>query len=130
MTPEEQIHRTYELFNEHGGFEAVEELWHPDIEYHEAFDWPGAGTYRGREAVRARFTEYLEALGIVRADLDRVVGSGDRLAWTVRFEGRSAAGVPNAHTWGYIGRFEDGLLVRCWAYYAASEALDELQRED
>ena len=130
MTPGAQLRRFYEQFNESGIEDAVLELAHPDIEYHEAFDWPGAGTYRGREAVRTRFAEYMDALGVVRADLDRVVGDGERVAWTVRFEGRSGAGVPYAHTWGYVGRFEDGLLVRCWAYYAASEAIEALQSED
>jgi hypothetical protein len=41
----------------------------------------------------------------------------------VRTSGRTAEGLPHSHTWGYVGRFEDDLLVECHAYYDAADAL-------
>jgi ketosteroid isomerase-like protein len=128
VTPEEALRRTYEAFTA-GVAGAEDELWHPDIEYHEAPAFPGAGSYRGREAVAAKFAEYVEVLGIERAELRRVVTRGDEAAWVVRFSGRSAEGVPNSHSWGYVGRFEDGLLLELRAYYYPEHAFDDFESQ-
>ena len=122
MTAREQLAQVYAAFNERG-LESSDEFWHPDIEYREADDFPGAGSYKGREAVRAKFAEYVEVLGIERAELEQVVDHGDRVVWSVRFSGRTSEGVPNAHSWGYAGRLRDGMLIELRAYYDPAEAL-------
>ena len=122
MTLEDRIRGAFTNFNE-GGLLAAQGFWHPDVEYHEAFDFPGASTYRGRDAVRARFEEYLEVLGDTEASLERVVAKEDRAAWLVRYAGRTAEGLPHDHTWGYVGRFDDGMLIECQAHYEADQAL-------
>jgi ketosteroid isomerase-like protein len=122
MTPEEVVRRAFDAFNERG-LEAATPFWHPNIHYHEAPDFPGAGSYHGRDAVEERFAEYVELLGTTRTEVDQAVVRGDRIAFTVRFSGRSAEGVPNSHTWGYVARLEDGMLAEVHAYYDAAEAL-------
>ena len=129
MTPEELVRKAFDVFNEGGLDIAAGNFWHPDIEYHEAPEFPGADSYRGREVVRAKFAEYVELLGSTLAEVDRVIARGDRVAWTVRFSGRSPEGVPNSHTWGYVGRLEDGLVAEVHSYYDADQALAALEAE-
>jgi ketosteroid isomerase-like protein len=129
MTPEELVRGAFDVFDEHG-FEAATELWHPDIEYHEAPDFPGAGSYRGRDAVRSKWAEYLEIFGDeTRGEVGRVETRGERAAWTVRFSGHTREGLPHDHTWGYVGRFEDDLLIECRAHYDADQAFAALESE-
>jgi ketosteroid isomerase-like protein len=62
--------------------------------------------------------------------VERVVSTGDEVAWVVRATGRSpGADVPNDHRWGYIGRIAGGKLVHFRAYYDAEEALKAAGRE-
>ena len=129
MSLEERIRSWYQGFSERGLY-AFEEFWHPEIEYEEAPDFPGAGTYRGCDDVRARFGEYLETLGDGRAEVGRVVERGDRAAWEGRFHGTTGEGLPHDHTWGYLGRFEEGLVRECRAYYNAADAFEALESAD
>ena len=129
MTPEELVRHYNARFNENG-IEAMAPFWHPEVDYREDPAFPGAGSYHGREAVVARFGEYVEALGVTRADVERVVSRGDRVAWTVRVTGRSPEGVPNAHTWGYSAHVEDEMIAKCVAYYDADKALEALEAAD
>jgi ketosteroid isomerase-like protein len=119
---EDRVRGVTQGFNERG-LDAMVEIWHPDVRYEEAPDFPGAGVFHGRDAVRARFEEYLAFLGVTHSEIEEVREEGDRAAWTVRLSGRSPEGAPHAHVWGYAGRFEDGLLVECRAYYNAADAL-------
>ncbi len=130
MNHEELVRHSFDVFNERGLDSAVDRFWHPDVVYHEAPDFPGAGTFRGSAAVLARFAEYVELLGTTRADVERVVARGDRAAWTVRFSGRSREGVPNSHTWGYVGQIADGLVTEVRAYYEPDDAFRALESAD
>ena len=130
MNHEELVRHSFDVFNEHGLEGVVARFWHPEVVYHEAPDFPGAGTYRGREAVLARFAEYVDLLGTNRAEVERVVVRGDRVAWTVGFSGRSSEGVPNSHTWGYVGEITDGLVTEVQAYYEADDAFRVLEAAD
>ena len=130
MNHEEMVRHTFDVFNERGLDSTVEKFWHPDVVYHEAPDFPGAGTFHGREAVKARFAEYVDLLGTARADVERVEVRGERAAWSVRFAGRSSEGVPNSHTWGYVGQIADGLVTEVRAYYDAEDAFRALEAED
>jgi ketosteroid isomerase-like protein len=127
---EQLIRRGYAAFNAEGVSAAAELLFDPEVEYADDAVWPGGGTHKGRAAVVARFEEVAESLGVTQAAVERVVARGDRLAWTVRFSGRSpSADVPNEHTWGYVGRIARGKVVRFRACYDPQEALDALERE-
>src|SRR5205085_427451 len=58
---------------------AAERYWDADIEYHEDPRWPGASTYRGREAVLRCWKGYTEALGeedMISVGVDRVLDAG------------------------------------------------------
>ena len=101
--------------------------WHPDIEYVEDPQWPGASTYRGRDAVVARFQEYEDTLAVGggwRASVEDVVDAGDRQVALVRSSSRSASGVPHEHLWGYVVKVRDRRVVYLRAYYQAADALE------
>ena len=128
MTNEERLRKSFADWNE-TGLSSVDGFWHPDIEYHESSNFPGAGTYRGIEAVRGRFAEYLEILGDVETRIERVTERGDRVAWAATFFGRTPEGLPYEHTWGYVGRFDDDLLIECRAFYEPADAFAALETE-
>jgi ketosteroid isomerase-like protein len=130
MTPEELVRHTFDVFNEHGLEAVVERFWHPEVVYHEAPDFPGAGTYHGRAAVKARFAEYVDLLGTTSADVERVSVRGDRVAWSVRYTGRSSEGLPNSHSWGYVGHIAGDLVTEVQAYYDSDDAFRALGAED
>jgi ketosteroid isomerase-like protein len=99
--------------------------WDADLEYVEDPNWPGAGTYRGLEAVRARFEEYMEIFGATDITLEEILDAGDQLVCIFRTEGKSAqSGLPFEHEWAWIWRFREGQVVAMRAYFHTDEALE------
>jgi hypothetical protein len=91
--------------------QTAETFWHPDITYVEDPRWPGASTYKGRDAALRCFKQYMEALGreedfVLR--VERVLDAGARQVPFVRIGSRaSASGLPHEHLWGYVVEVED-----------------------
>jgi ketosteroid isomerase-like protein len=109
--------------------ETAEMFWHPDVEYVEDPRWPGASTYKGRDAVRRCFERYLEALGPLEdftITVERVFeASGGRLVPFIRYRGRaSSSGAPHEHLWGYVVEVSEGRIIYFRAYYEPDEALE------
>jgi ketosteroid isomerase-like protein len=95
----------------------AESYWSPDVVYHEDPQWPGAGSFYGREAVARRVEEYFESMEVLAFDLVEVVEAEDSLFWTVRLAARGAgSGAPMEHCWGYVGRVEDGRIAEIRAF--------------
>lgn len=110
----------------------AEENWDPEIVYEEAPAWPGAGTFRGREAILARFGEYIEALGVSEMEIERIeeAADGDRALVVFRAFGRSASGVPVERRWAYVFTFRDGKVVHWLAEMDPDRARRELGLEN
>jgi ketosteroid isomerase-like protein len=129
-SPEQFIRRLYERWTADGIRAAAEDCFDAQIEYHDDAVWPGGGAHRGRSAVISRFEEVIEVLGISEAVVERVIDTGDEVAWVIRVTGRSpGADVPNDHRWGYVGRIAGGRLLCFRAYYEAEEALEAVARQ-
>jgi ketosteroid isomerase-like protein len=113
---------------ERGLDETAAMYWHPDITYVEDPRWPGASTYRGRDAVVRCFKRYTESLGREEdfvVTVERVFDAGARQVPLVRFRSRgSASGVPHEHLWAYVVEVKDGRLTYFRAYYEPAEALE------
>jgi ketosteroid isomerase-like protein len=121
------IRRMYDRWNADGIAPVAEDFFDADISYHDDAVWPGGSAHRGRAAVTARFQEVVATLGLREAVVERVVGSGDQVAWVIRTTGRSpGADLPSEHRWGYVGRIADGRLAYFRAYYDADEALADV----
>jgi ketosteroid isomerase-like protein len=87
--------------------ETAETYWHPEIVYVEDPRWPGASTYKGRDAVLRCFQAYMEdALGReedMTVTVERVFDGGDCQVPFVRVQSpASTSGVPHEHLWGYV----------------------------
>ena len=91
--------------------------WDPGVEYAEDERWPGAGQFKGAEAVARRFAEYGEVIGEVTAVLEDVRDAGDKAAVTVSITGRAgASGLPMDHIWTYLVTESDGRVTRLEAF--------------
>lgn len=99
--------------------------WDPDVEYVEDPRWPGAGTFRGQEAVGARFREYLDDLGAIPQlaveDVRETTGGG--LVSLVRVTGSTPRGLPFDHLWAYRFRMREGRIVWFRAFVDPDEAM-------
>jgi ketosteroid isomerase-like protein len=99
--------------------------WDPDIEYVEDPQWPGTGTYRGREAIQARFAEYLEILGPIDIRVQEITDAGAEVVSIFRVRGKSVgSGLPFEHDWAYVWTFRDGRVIRWRAYFDKDQALE------
>jgi hypothetical protein len=106
--------------------EVARTYWDPEIVYVEDPRWPGASRYEGREAVLRCFQSYVEALGPeagAAVTVERVFDAGERQVAWVRFEGRSASGVPHEHLWGYLVEARARRIAYFRAYYEPEDAL-------
>jgi ketosteroid isomerase-like protein len=125
----EVVRRSFELAASEGLDALAEHYWDANIEYREDPRWPGASTYRGREAVVQCFRNYFEVLGpedVTSIGVERVVGASDRgVVAFIRFSGKaSASGLPHEHLWGYVVKVEGERIVYFRAYYEPTEALE------
>jgi ketosteroid isomerase-like protein len=106
------------------GLDGLAESWHEHIVYEEDPLWPGAGTYRGRDAVIARFREYEEQLGQGEATTDEIVELPGGVVIVWRHSGVTpGSGVPFEHRWAWLVQERDGKAVRIRAYFAPDEAI-------
>jgi ketosteroid isomerase-like protein len=109
--------------------ETAESYWHPEVVYVEDPGWPGASTYKGRDAVLSCFQAYMEeALGReedLTVTVERVFDAGERQVPFVRVRSpASTSGVPHEHLWGYVVEVRDGRIGYFRAYYEPEEALE------
>lgn len=106
------------------GLDGLAETWDPDVVYEEDPLWPGAGIFRGREAVLKRFREYEEQLGAGTVVVEDVAPSADGAVITWRHTGvTEAAGVPFEHRWAWGVRVRDGKATHIRAYFDPDRAV-------
>jgi ketosteroid isomerase-like protein len=124
----EIVRRAFEGAGARGLKETAATYWHPEVVYVEDPRWPGASTYKGRDAVLRCFRDYMDALG--REDdlaitVERVFDAGERQVPFVRVQSRaSTSGVPHEHLWGYVVEVSEEQIVYFRAYYEPGEALE------
>jgi ketosteroid isomerase-like protein len=117
------LRRMFEGRNLSDVAQVAQEGWHPDIVYREDPKFPGAGVFRGRDAVVARFAEYREAIDVVHASVVQLTDASDGILAVVRTRGSgSASGVPIDHDWAYLIRLDDGLVRELNAYFDPDQA--------
>ena len=103
------------------------ELWDPEIEW----DASGSalpdigGVYRGIEAVRGFWREWLAAWEIVEFEYE-LVDAGDRVVVLLdqRMRGRSTGIEVPLGKYAQVATFRDGLMVHWKAYVSQAEALE------
>jgi ketosteroid isomerase-like protein len=100
----------------------------PEIEWDvTAAPMPGlAGIYRGREAVRGFWREWLGAWESLPFDYE-LIDAGDRVVQLVfdqRLRGRSTGIEVSAGNYANVATFRDGLMVHYKLYMSHEEALE------
>jgi ketosteroid isomerase-like protein len=71
------VRHTYELWNRGGPAPLVQQIWPPDVVFHETPEMPDAGVYRGVEAVARRMHELVETAGHFQISVRSLEGCGD-----------------------------------------------------
>ena len=106
----------------------AEEAWHPEIVYEESPEWPGASTFKGREAILERFREYQEILGPADSEVREIVDAGDgRVFLTFQYHSESTSGIPVDQLWAYVFTGdEEGQVIRWQAFFDADAARRDL----
>ena len=111
--------------------QTAETFWHPDITYVEDPRWPGASTYKGRDAVLRCFKQYMEALGreedfVFRVDLERIqeVGANQVLTFmNVTATGR-ASGLPSETPTANVYELAKGKIRHLHIFADRQQALE------
>jgi ketosteroid isomerase-like protein len=106
-----------------------EEVWDPNIEW-DASNAPMpdiSGVYRGRDAVRRWWQEWLAAWENILFEYE-LIEAGDRVVALInqRMRGRSTGIEVPVGKYAQVFRFRDGFLVHWKLYMDQSEALEAL----
>lgn len=121
-------HRLYDDLRT-GGFDAVRQYWTDDVVLVEASEFPDASTYRGKDAVAARFKDRMDLGFRYGLDIDRAGALTDDTVFAALKVHRSDMDL----SFGYwqIVAWRDGLVVEIREYLdvgRADQAAAELRR--
>jgi ketosteroid isomerase-like protein len=124
MEPEliERIRHSYDLFNTAGDFD--EAFFHPEIEWHNASEFPEAAVHQGAEAVRADLAAQGEAWEFRRTDVLDLLTSENAAAVRVRISARGkASGIDTFIEVTHVWTLEDGRVRRIEVFVDRKAAL-------
>lgn len=105
-------------------YDALSDLYHPDLVYHAREEDPEPGEYRGRDAFLRLIAGYVEALTEITFELSEVIDAGDYTIAVTTLKGSgSASGVEIEDPYVFVYEVRDGLVVTGWEFRARDEAL-------
>lgn len=109
----EVVRRAYEAFASH---RFPEELLEEGFEWTTHPSLPDAGTYRGRDAVRAFFTDWIAGWAEVRNEPRELIEVGDRVVVFVHGRFRlTEDSEPIEADYGHIWKLREGKALSCEA---------------
>jgi ketosteroid isomerase-like protein len=125
------VRRHFEAFDD-GGLDAAVAYLDPDIEWRAvegAVD--DVGVMRGHEALRRYYSDWIETIEDLRAEVDEVLyDSGDTVAVVLRHSGRvpgSTAAIDGRYC--VVCRIRDGRIAWGREYETPAQALAAVERE-
>lgn len=97
----------------------------PDVEYREDPAWPGAGVFRGREAVLARFRDYWEMIAFQPPELRELIeGERGLVAAVCRLRGTGhGSGTPFEQELVWVFSAPEGLIRTFSAHFDRASGL-------
>jgi ketosteroid isomerase-like protein len=127
----EIVCRAARAWNERG-WEAVikEGLLHPEVEYHDDENWPGARSAHGRTALLEHFDEVMDLVALNgHAEVEQTADGGDYVGIVLCLRGEGAAShIPYEYKWGYLCRVRERQIDYIQAYLDANAALQAAGR--
>jgi ketosteroid isomerase-like protein len=101
-------------------------LFDPDLAYEDTIlPDHGAETYHGYEGVVRATTRWLEPFETLTHDLERIIGSGDRLVSVHRVQMKARhTGIELEGPLAYLWTFRDGKVIHLKSYGDPAEALE------
>jgi uncharacterized protein len=119
---DDRIRATYAAFNERGEFDT--ELFHPDVEWHNAPDWPGASVHRGTEAVERDLRRQFDAWEEARYEPVEILRQGDKVVVLLHVVVKGkASGIPAGMEAGHVLTIRDGKVARVQAFLNRPDTL-------
>jgi ketosteroid isomerase-like protein len=120
----ETVRREYAAFAARD-WEALADLWHPDIEYEVL---AGAGTFRGIDQVTRFFDSFSDMYSDYRVEAEEMLDVGDRVMVVERLSGRGLKGSDSEtwiqHSFARLISFKEGRVWRVKEYPNRAEALE------
>jgi ketosteroid isomerase-like protein len=117
-----RIRHSYDVFNTTGDFD--EAFLHPDIEWHNASEFPGAEVHHGVEAIRADLAAQGEAWESRRTEVLDVVTSENTAAVHLRLHARGkASGIDTVIDVTHVWTLEDERVRRIEVFTDRKAAL-------
>jgi ketosteroid isomerase-like protein len=119
----EAVRRQHQHFRRSG--EVLPEIYHPDAEWVAAREDPDAATYRGLDAIRGYFVQWVEMFEGIDFRGEELIDAGDKVFAWIRVSGTgTASGVPVELEQAQIWTFRDGKVGRVEEYFDRDEALE------
>ena len=107
-----------------GDVSAVYGFWDPDVEWHDPPETPDASVLRGREAVRRRLEDLLEAAEEFRVEPEEIIDAGNEVVLVWRLTGRWRGGVPLELLLCLVCAVRGGQIVRLRNFLDRAQALE------
>ena len=127
----EIVCRATEIWNERGWAGVIEEgLLHPELEYHDDENWPGARSAHGRKALVERFDEVIDLVALNgHIEVQEAVDGGDYVGIVLCLRGEGAAShIPYEYKWGYLCRVRERQIDYIEAFLDADQALEAVRQ--
>jgi ketosteroid isomerase-like protein len=126
----DRIRRLFDVVNRAGlGSEEARrtaaELFHPDVEWHDQRELPGATVHHGIEEVMRHLAAAQESLDYEPADLLEILDAGPCVVAVYRVHARGrSSGVPVERDAVHVYSFRGGMIDRVEIFGTKAEALD------
>jgi ketosteroid isomerase-like protein len=116
--------RGYEAFARRD-FDAVFELFHPEIEAHDPPEMPDAAIHRGHEAVRRDWEQTAELFEDFSIELEETFDHGDVVVVFLLYRGRgSESGAEVEARMAHLWTVRDGKAIRLQQFLDREQALE------
>jgi ketosteroid isomerase-like protein len=129
----ELVRRQYDAFAARD-WDALAELWHPEIVYRTFESGTDPGTYRGLEEATRFFDSWGETFPEFRVELAETIEVGNRVVAVERQSGRGIRGSASEtwleQTFACLIDFKDGRIWRVREYRTLDEAVEAASPQD
>jgi ketosteroid isomerase-like protein len=119
---DDRIRAVYAAFNDRRELDTG--LFHPEVEWHNAPEWPGASVHRGVEAVERDLRRQFDAWEEARYEPVEILRHGDKVVVILHVVVKGkASGIPSGMEGGHVLTVRDGKVARVQAFLSREQTL-------